>query len=73
MVENINEKFDEVVTDIVMFIANLSYDDVEKEILRNELLLNLNVMCENYDSYLHALSVLNEDKNQQAKTYSKSL
>ena len=72
MVENENIKFDEVVTDIIKSIANLSYEDLEKETLRVELLLNFNKICENYPHYLNAMSVLRrEDDLNKSVTYSK--
>jgi len=73
MVENENTKFDEVVTDIIKAIADLSYEDKEKEILRAEILLNFYKMHANYPTYLNAISVLRRDDEQSKSTaYSKT-
>lgn len=72
--DNENTKFDEVVTDIIKAIANISYNDLEKEAYRVELLINFNKLCENYPSYLNAISILRkEDDLNKSVTYSKKL
>ena len=69
------DKFQEVTSDIIKSISYISYEDLEKEKLRNQILFNFYKMCEDYPTYLHALTVLNEEQQtlKKSSNYSKHL
>ena len=59
-------KFDEVVNDILDKIFTLKYDDVEKEIIRTNIMMNLYQMTRStkvYEKNVQALKYVNKQDN----------
>lgn len=59
-------KFDEVVNDILDRLFELKYDDVEKEIIRTNIMMNLYQMTRStkvYERNVQALKYVNKQDN----------
>ena len=59
-------KFDEVVNDILDKIFTLKYDDVEKDIIRTNIMMNLYQMTRStkvYEKNVQALKYVNKQDN----------
>ena len=52
------DKFDEVVSDILDKIFNMKYEDKEKEIIRTNIMMNLYQMTRSEKSYDKSVQVL---------------
>ena len=60
-------KFDEVVNDILDRLFKLKYDDVEKELIRTNILMNLYQMTRStkvYERNVQALKYVNKQDNE---------
>ena len=60
-------KFDEVVNDILDRLFKLKYDDVEKELIRTNILMNLYQMTRStkvYERNVRALKYVNKQDNE---------
>lgn len=60
-----DEKFDEVVSDILEKIFNMKYEDKEKEIIRTNIMMNLYQMTRNektYDKNMQVLRYVNRER-----------
>ena len=70
---NSNEKFKEVVKDVISGMADIKYEDREKNIMLMSLVLNLSHMTRDYDTYQNTIDQLREieQKEEKAKSYTK--
>ena len=70
---NSNEKFKEVVKDVISGMADIKYEDREKNIMLMSLVLNLSRMTRDYDTYQNTIDQLREieQKEEKAKSYTK--
>lgn len=73
--KNSNEKFKEVVRDVISGMANIEYDDREKSIMLLSLILNVSHMTKDYDTYQNTIDTLREieQKEAKAKVYTKKM
>ena len=66
-VEN-NKNFECVVLDFYNQVNNIKYDDVEKEILKSNVLININKITKSYDNYRRVFSLLSQRAEEKIKT-----
>ena len=65
-VEN-NKNFECVVLDFYNQVNNIKYDDVEKEILKSNVLININKITKSYDNYRRVFSLLSQRAEEKIK------
>ncbi len=73
VMNNSNEKFKEVVKDVISGMADIKYEDREKNIMLISLVLNLSHMTRDYDTYQNTIDKLREieQKEEKVKVYTK--